>query len=295
VSLDLARILEDWPYEPGQINVRIISGDDAEPKIQVRLDLGVLQMNLDGRPDGVEPHGYPSYLEYYEQRIDTADGMLGFSDDLLDDDDEDEDEVDDLATPDAGTETASPDAVDPADPSAPPDPESPPDILTPEDCRLLRDEAAQFYHRYVALLVLEDYEGVVRDTTRNLRVVELCAEHAATEEDRRMLMQVRPYILMMRARALASQALEDHEPKAALLAIDDGLDQLRTHFSADGAPEDFENSSEVQVLRSMREALMPKLPVSQKAELRQRLREAIERENYELAAILRDELRQIKD
>ncbi len=292
MSLDLARILEDWPYEPGQINVRIISGDDAEPKIQVRLDLGVLQMNLDGRPDGVEPHGYPSYLEYYEQRIDTADGMLGFSDDLLDDD---EDEVDDLATPDAGTETASPDAADPADPSAPPDPDSPPDILTPEDCRLLRDEAAQFYHRYVALLVLEDYEGVVRDTTRNLRVVELCAEHAATEEDRRMLMQVRPYILMMRARALASQALEDHEPKAALLAIDDGLDQLRTHFSADGSPEDFENSSEVQVLRSMREALMPKLPVSQKAELRQRLREAIERENYELAAILRDELRQIKD
>ncbi len=301
MSLDLARILEDWPYEPGQINVRIISGDDGEPRIQVRLDLGVLQMNIEGRPDGVEPHGYPSYLEYYEQRIDTAEGMLGFSDDLIDDDEDDDPQ--DLAEAGTGPEAedldpsqGSPPTSASAQPSSgPAEPDSPPDILTPEDCRLLRDEAAQFYHRYVALLVLEDYEGVVRDTTRNLRVVELCAEHAATEEDRRMLTQVRPYILMMRARALASQALEEHEPKAALLAIDDGLDQLRSHFSADGAPEDFENSSEVQVLRSMREALMPKLPVSQKAELRQRLREAIERENYELAAILRDELRQIKD
>jgi protein-arginine kinase activator protein McsA len=37
--------------------------------------------------------------------------------------------------------------------------------------------------------------------------------------------------------------------------------------------------------------LVPKLPSSQRAELQERLRAAIDSENYELAAILRDELR----
>lgn len=49
------------------------------------------------------------------------------------------------------------------------------------------------------------------------------------------------------------------------------------------------------MLRGMRDALVPKLPVSQLSELQGRLRKAIEQENYELAAILRDELRQMKD
>ena len=45
------------------------------------------------------------------------------------------------------------------------------------------------------------------------------------------------------------------------------------------------------MLRGMRESLVPKLPVSQHAELRTRLAKALESENYELAAILRDELK----
>ena len=96
---------------------------------------------------------------------------------------------------------------------------------------------------------------------------------------------------MMRSRALASQALKDKEPKAAIHAIDLGLSDLRRHFDDMGLPDQYETSGEAQMLRSMREALVPKLPVSQKTELRHRLREALERENYELAAILRDELR----
>ena len=47
-------------------------------------------------------------------------------------------------------------------------------------------------------------------------------------------------------------------------------------------------------LRGMRDALVPKLPASQRAELEERLRGAIDAENYELAAILRDELRMME-
>jgi hypothetical protein len=51
-SKDLRLITTDWPYEPGQINVRKIRGVDNRIKIQMRLDLGLLQMEMTGRPDG---------------------------------------------------------------------------------------------------------------------------------------------------------------------------------------------------------------------------------------------------
>jgi hypothetical protein len=108
-----------------------------------------------------------------------------------------------------------------------------------------------------------------------------------------VLEQFRPYILMLRARAMASQAIKDNEPKAAVVALDQGLDALRQYFSNSGQPQMFDASAEADMLRGMRESLVPKLPVSQQSELRARLASAIEQENYELAAILRDELKML--
>ncbi|MFG0326163.1 MAG: UvrB/UvrC motif-containing protein, partial [Phycisphaerales bacterium JB037] len=167
--------------------------------------------------------------------------------------------------------------------------------LSEAECRALREEATQYYHRYMALLALQDFPGVVRDTTRNLRVIDLCARNAAADSDRDELEPFRPYIMMIRARAMASQALKEGESKAAVLAIDEGLDALRQHFENTGEPERFENSNEVQLLRGMRMSLLPRLPVSQRTELKQRLQEALASENYELAAILRDELRMLPE
>ena len=45
----------------------------------------------------------------------------------------------------------------------------------------------------------------------------------------------------------------------------------------------------------MKEVLIPQLPPSEKADLKERLLAAIAAENYELAAILRDELRLLRD
>ncbi|MBL8762756.1 MAG: UvrB/UvrC motif-containing protein [Phycisphaerae bacterium] len=246
MNADLSKLLKEWPYETGKINVRLIMGDDNEPRIQMRLDLGILQMHTEGRPDGERPEGYESLLEHHESRLDEHVSERGSA---------------------AGF------------------------VLTAEECRELRDEAVQYYHRYMALLVLEDFDGVVRDTSRNLRVLDLCSTHAETEGDRQALEPFRAYITMMRARAMASQALKDNEPKAAIHAIDEGLEALRRHFTEAGQTDAFESSNEVQLLKGMRDALVPKLPVSQKTELRQRLAAAIREENYELAAILRDELK----
>jgi len=287
------------------INVRLIEGADGEPRIQVRLDLGIIQMHTEGRPDGQRPNGFGSLLEYFEARIDDE-GPFPFEGDIpegqdidagLEPDHDPDQTPGEEQDPDLGSDAGF--AQSGFDQSAFDSEKDHPGAtdstatIGPEECRALREEAAQYYHRYVALLVLEDFEGVIRDTTRNLRVADFCRAHAETTEDSMILEQVRPYILMMRARACAGLAIKDDEPKAAVVAVDEGLDALREHYETIGEDESFEDSKEVRILRTMRESLVPQLPVSQKAELRERLQQAIRRENYELAAILRNELRML--
>jgi hypothetical protein len=69
MRLDIRDILDDWPYEPGQVTARRIRGRDGKDKIQMRLDLGLLQMEVTGRPDGLRPHGFESLLDYYEHSL----------------------------------------------------------------------------------------------------------------------------------------------------------------------------------------------------------------------------------
>ena len=265
---DISKLLDEWPFVPGQISVRLIEGQDHEPRIQVRLDLGFLQMKLDGRPDGTRPLECDSYLEYHEAR---------------------------LAGHPGGSEGAEGDEVggDSFDLAQGDDEGAGQRFLNGEECRQLREEAQQYYHRYIALLVLEDFESVARDTSRNLRVLDLFRDYAIDEDDQLAMEGHRPYVMMMRARALASHAIKYEENKAAINAIDEGIEALRLYYEASGQPEQFDDAGEVDMLREMRDGLIPKLPVSQKAELRQRLEAAIVSENFELAAILRDELRML--
>jgi hypothetical protein len=245
---DLSRLLRDWPHEPGRVNVRLIRGEDGRSKIQVRVELGVLQLEMTGRPDGLRPEGRESFLDLVRERLEVHAGSG--------------------------------------------DPE--PFLLTGDDCAALREESVQYYHRYVALFVLEDFQSVVRDTSRNLEVFELCHRYGESQQDRELLEQFRPYVLMMRTRAEASLAMRAGQARAALAAIDRGLDELRAVFERRGQAQRFDEASEVQVLRGLRDMLVPKLPSSQRMELEDRLRAALAAENYELAAILRDELRMME-
>jgi hypothetical protein len=72
MSLDINTILKEWPHEPGMIKVRKISGFDGRDKLQLRIDLGVLQMETSGRPDGQRPHGCESLLAYHQNRAELA-------------------------------------------------------------------------------------------------------------------------------------------------------------------------------------------------------------------------------
>ena len=164
---DLRTILDGWDFEPGKISVRKIIGHDGSEKIQTRIDLGVLQLECTGRPDGQQPCGCESLLAYHEQRLREHVGIHG----------------DDLDF-----------------------------VLSPEDCRELRHEAYLYYQRYLSLFVLEEFDGVERDTARNLRVIDLCERYAAAPRDRELLRPQRAYVLMMHARARAHLALNRGVP-----------------------------------------------------------------------------------
>lgn len=62
--LDIDDVLRRWPYDPSDDNVRLIKGSDGREVIQLRVDMGLLQLETTGRPDGSRPHGAETYFDY---------------------------------------------------------------------------------------------------------------------------------------------------------------------------------------------------------------------------------------
>jgi hypothetical protein len=61
---NIDRLLREWTFEPGKPVVRRVTGDDGRTVLQMRVDMGVLQLETTGRPDGERPHGFPTYYDY---------------------------------------------------------------------------------------------------------------------------------------------------------------------------------------------------------------------------------------
>ena len=243
MSKDISPILEGWPHEPGKISVRKIRGQDGRLKIQLRVDLGVLQMEAEGRPDGAKPHGFDSLLEYYQKLLERHRRTTGTDEGFA---------------------------------------------LDERQCELLRGESAQFYYRYLSEFVLEEYQPVARDTSRNLRCLDFCARYGRTEPDRLALEQYRPYVIMMNTRARAFLALQASRPRLARKIINLALRRLRDYYGRFGQDELYEHSSEVSALEAMRKDVEAEIPLDPLAKLRRQLAKAVREERYEEAARLRD-------
>lgn len=78
VKQDIDFILDGWEYKPGMVQARLVQARNRQV-IQLRVDLGVLQIETEGRPDGAEPHGHQTYFDYLrEQARMTAKGKHAF-------------------------------------------------------------------------------------------------------------------------------------------------------------------------------------------------------------------------
>lgn len=248
MSKDLALILGNWEYNANEVTVRRVLGVDGREKIQMRLDLGLLQMETEGRPDGKSQHGYDTLLDYYQARLrryaERHGGEEGYE-------------------------------------------------LTSDECNDLRQEAMQYYYRYLSSFHLGDYLSVIRDTDHNLHLFDMIKDYAVEDSDRLSLEQFRPYVIMMNTRARACLLLDERDFDRALDQIDDGVEQIEQFLREVDREELIDNCREIIFLQEWSERIRNNRPLSPEEKLRRELRVAVESENYERAAQLRDQLREL--
>ncbi len=250
MSFDISHLLDKWDYQPGEVLVRRFKGKDGAEKIQLRLDLGLLQMNAKGRPDGKHPLGHESLLEYYEIRLEKY-----------------------LAENNGNEEGF---------------------VLKAEDCAKLQQEAIQYHHRYICLYQLKDYQNVLRDTDRNLEVFDFVEEYADSDDLAWSLQQFRPQLLLMRTRALGAMALEEDDHESAIEHITEGIEEIRAFYQEQARLDLQETSGEIHSLEQWLGDVQAKRPLSEREQLELKLNDAVEREDYETAAAVRDQLRNLK-
>jgi hypothetical protein len=249
MNFDISHLLDAWDYQAGQIVVRKFKGKDGKEKIQLRVDLGILQMNVVGRPDGKQPYGHESLLEHFESRLEKYraehDNEEGFR-------------------------------------------------LTAEDCAKLQQEAIQYHHRYICLFQLKEFDAVLRDTQRNVKVFDFVERFAEHPELAWALQQLRPQLLMMQIRALGSKKLDEGDFEGAIISVEDGLEEIRSFYREHGRADLIEQSGEIHSLEGWIQELRSTKPLSEKEKLEHALQDAVRREDYEKAAAVRDALRSLE-
>lgn len=72
MTRDIDAALQGWEYQPGIVQARLVNAADRRQVIQMRVDLGVLQMETADRPDGKRPHGYPTFFAYLQHEARVA-------------------------------------------------------------------------------------------------------------------------------------------------------------------------------------------------------------------------------
>ena len=249
MNFDISHLLDRWDFQAGQVVVRRIKGRDGTDKLQLRLDLGLLQMNAEGRPDGKRPFGHESLLEHYESQLEKHLEAHGGSEDGF--------------------------------------------VLKAEDCARLQQEAIQYHHRYICLFQLEDYDGVIRDAERNLEVFDFVEHFAESDGLAWSLQQFRPQLLMMLIRARGALALKRDNIAATIRLIEEGLEEIREFYREQSRIDLMEQSGEIHSLEAWRDDINSQRPLSEREKLEHALTDAVEREDYEKAAKVRDALRNL--
>jgi hypothetical protein len=238
VPMNIDSLLRDWPFEPGGVLARLVQGDDGRAVVQMRIEMGLLQMEINGRPDGTRPGDCDTYYDYVVACADEqGDGFA----------------------------------------------------LSESQCMEIDREFVQFYHRRICWLTLRDYARAARDADHTLALMDFSSHHAPDQPWAVSHEQYRPFVLFRRTQAQALAALDSDDPERAMREVSEGLRLLRTVFSKYDAEEQFEEDELVQRLLDLKEQLREHYDVG--PTLAEQLADAVAREQYELAARLRDEIR----
>ena len=244
---DVSRILRDWKYDLGELKVRKIVGSDGRRKIQVRMDLGLMQLEWNGRPDASRPHGHRSLLDFYQHERRLWEGTFHQA----------------------------------------------PFPLSPQACRELAEEAMKYYWRRISFFELKEYEQAEKDALHNLAILDLCHCCAESEEDRQLAERHTPLVTAHRYQARALRRLEMQDYEGTLQEIRRGIEEIEGFYTTLGDLDSGEGSPELYFLRNWESEVKNNRPLSLRERLNADLKTAVEQEQFERAAILRDRLRRM--
>ncbi len=251
MSEDLTSILSDWAYDPNEVRARLIQAADGTRKVQLRLDLGVFQMELERRPDGERPRGFVSLRDFYVEEEMRAPGQTL------------------------------------------------PYQLDADACAELQQETMQYYYRMMAFHALGDLDGVIRDSDHNLDLIDMVSEYAVDDEVAWQFMQLYPYMRMMNIRAQAEQLMQKNGFDQAQKIVREAVVDLEHFYAENYEPENEDGTPvppppELVSMRELAEQVDRRRPRSEAETLQEALARAVELENYEKAAFLRDQLKALK-
>jgi hypothetical protein len=210
---DIDTLLKSWEFTPGEVNARLLKARNGRELLQMRIDMGVVQMETEMRPDGQRPGGAETYYDYLVgEAIRGGDSFR----------------------------------------------------LSQEQCAEADREFVQYYQRRLCWLSLREYRRAAQDADHSLAFMDFVHRHSPDEEWTLSHEQYRPFVLFHRVQAGALAALEETGPEMAISEINMGLARFRDLFARYDAVERYADDE---------------------------LAEAIRAEDYELAARLRDEIR----
>jgi len=163
--------------------------------------------------------------------------------------------------------------------------------LGADDSNDLENEGILFYYRYLLLFQLNDFERVIRDTRHNLRICDLLEKYAE-KEDAEAVLQFKPYIYRMHSVSKAMDSVQKHQNAQARTILEEAIEAIESMKEIDTPAFEFERVRSVNYLRSALEQIddSPDDPVDR---LKKELAAAIQNENYERAAELRDHIREL--
>ena len=245
---DLSPLLNNWPFD-ARDNVRKIVDGNGRSLVQVRIAdgpfQGILQMPIEGRPDGLRPHDRDFALDYWQDELRRRVQEGGNEADFR---------------------------------------------LTHAACQELFDESRRIYERYVFLLRLNEFEHVIRDTERNMTLFTFVNQHGERQSDRLNLERWWPFVLRVNATARVLQAVKLRRFQRAQAII--RATRKRITELPEIAAEEFkvERQRAFEALDELTAKIAKDRPRSVSEKLQAELDKALEQEDFEQAAKLRDQI-----
>ena len=162
--------------------------------------------------------------------------------------------------------------------------------LTHDDFANLQGEGVLFYFRYLVLFQIGDFVRTSRDTEHNLNLFEMVEKYMESDDDRKELLQYKPYVLRMNAIARAMISLHKEMKAAAEDILTSAIAAIENMGEIDTPAFQFERVRSLNYLKATLKQIHEKKgsPVEI---LKRELSDAIDEEDYERAASLRDRIR----